>query len=108
MLFHTWIFCLFFLVIYPVYLLVRRTRFKDVWLLIASYVFYAWWNPLYLVLIVCSTAIDYVAVIMMDRTRRKRPWLALMRPYSGWTPSKFPATSRSRRLSSSKSSARMP
>jgi hypothetical protein len=40
MLFHTWIFILFFLIVYPVYLLVRKTRFKDIWLLIASYVFY--------------------------------------------------------------------
>ena len=78
MLFHTWIFVLFFLVVYPVYLLVKKTRFKDVWLLIASYVFYAWWNPLYLFLIVYSTVIDYVAVVMMDRSRRKkRLWLVV-------------------------------
>jgi D-alanyl-lipoteichoic acid acyltransferase DltB (MBOAT superfamily) len=75
MLFHTWIFILFFLIVYPVYLLVRKTRFKDIWLLIASYVFYGWWNPLYLLLIVYSTAIDYVAVIRMDRSRRKKLWL---------------------------------
>ena len=75
MLFHTWIFFLFFLVVYPVYLLVRKTRFKDIWLLIASYVFYGWWNPLYLLLIVYSTAIDYVAVLRMDRNRRKKLWL---------------------------------
>jgi alginate O-acetyltransferase complex protein AlgI len=75
MLFHTWIFFLFFLVVYPVYLLIRKTRFKDIWLLIASYVFYGWWNPLYLLLIVYSTAIDYVAVIRMDRSRRKKLWL---------------------------------
>ncbi len=76
MLFHTWIFFLFFFIVYPVYLLVRRTRFKDPWLLIASYVFYAWWNPLYLLLIVYSTVIDYVAVMRMDRSRRrKKLWL---------------------------------
>jgi len=76
MLFHTCIFFLFFLAVYPVYLLVRKTRFRDAWLLMASYVFYAWWNPLYLLLIVYSTAIDYVAVIMMDRSRgRKKRWL---------------------------------
>ena len=75
MLFHTWIFALFFLIVYPVYLLVRKTRFKDIWLLIASYVFYGWWNPLYLLLIIYSTAIDYVAVLRMDRSRRKKLWL---------------------------------
>ncbi len=76
MLFHTWIFLVFFVVVYPVYLLVRKTGFKDIWLLTASYVFYGWWNPLYLLLIVYSTALDYVAVMMMDRSRsRKKLWL---------------------------------
>ncbi len=75
MLFHTWIFVLFFLIVYPVYLLIRKTRFKDIWLLIASYVFYGWWNPLYLLLIVYSTAIDYFAVIMMERSHRRKLWL---------------------------------
>lgn len=75
MLFHTWIFPLFFLVVYPVYLLIRKTRFKDIWLLIASYVFYGWWNPLYLLLIVYSTVIDYVAVIRMSRSRSRKLWL---------------------------------
>lgn len=78
MLFHTWIFFLFFVVVYPVYLLVRKTGFKDIWLLMASYVFYAWWNPLYLLLIIYSTAVDYVAVMMMDRSRsRRKLWLLM-------------------------------
>ncbi len=77
MLFHTWTFALFFLVFYPVYLVLKGTRFKLPWLLTASYVFYGWWNPLYLVLIVWSTTVDYLAVIGMSRTRRKKPWLVL-------------------------------
>ena len=51
MLFHTWTFLLFFAVFYPVYLLVKGTRLKLPWLLTASYVFYGWWNPVYLILI---------------------------------------------------------
>ena len=39
MLFHSWIFLLFFLIVYLVYLAVRDTKFKDLWLLAASYVF---------------------------------------------------------------------
>lgn len=77
MLFHTWIFLVFFAVVLPVHLLVRRTRFSSVWLLSASYAFYAWWNPLFLVLIFASTAIDYGAVLAMTRARRRKPWLAL-------------------------------
>jgi D-alanyl-lipoteichoic acid acyltransferase DltB (MBOAT superfamily) len=47
------------------------------WLLLISYFFYGWLNPLYVVLIAYSTAIDYVAVAMMERSRHKRSWLAI-------------------------------
>jgi D-alanyl-lipoteichoic acid acyltransferase DltB (MBOAT superfamily) len=77
MLFHTWTFALFFAIFYPVYLLVKGTRAKLPWLLAASYVFYGWWNPLYLILIVWSTTVDYAAVLGMSRTRWKKPWLAV-------------------------------
>jgi D-alanyl-lipoteichoic acid acyltransferase DltB (MBOAT superfamily) len=77
MLFHTWTFALFLLVFYPVFLLVKGTRWKLPWLLLASYVFYGWWNPLYLVLIIWSTTVDYLAVIGMSRSRRRRGWLVL-------------------------------
>ncbi len=77
MLFHTWTFVLFFLIVYPGYLLLKNTRFKLPWLLAASYVFYGWWNPLYLVLILWSTTVDYLAVVGMSRSRRRKMWLWL-------------------------------
>jgi len=77
MLFHTWIFFLFFLIVYPVYLLIRKTRCKNLWLLIASYVFYGWWNPLYLLLIAWSTTVDFLIVRRMDHAGRRKKWLAL-------------------------------
>ena len=77
MLFHTWIFLAFFLVVYPIYLLVKGTRFKLPWLLAASYVFYGWWNPVYLLLIVWATSVDYWAVVAMANSRWKKPWLVL-------------------------------
>jgi len=77
MLFQTRIFMLFFVVVYAVYLAVRRTRFRIPWLLAASYFFYACWEPSYLVLLVWVTAIDYLAVLLMDRTRWRRLWLVL-------------------------------
>jgi D-alanyl-lipoteichoic acid acyltransferase DltB (MBOAT superfamily) len=75
MLFHTWIFLLFFVLFYIVYLLIKSTRLREPWLLISSYVFYAWWNPLYLLLIVWSTLIDYTSVTFMEKSARKRLWL---------------------------------
>ena len=67
MLFHTWTFAVFLAVVLTVHLLVRRTRFGNLWLLVASYIFYGWWHPYYLGLILFSTLVDYVAVRMMER-----------------------------------------
>ena len=77
MLFHTWVFLIFFVLFYAVYLSCKKTRFREPWLLISSYVFYAWWNPLYLLLIVWSTVIDYAAVTFMERSRHRKLWLTL-------------------------------
>jgi len=77
MLFHTWTFALFFLVFYPVYLGLKGTRLKLPWLLLASYVFYACWNPLYLILILWTTSVDFVAVVGMAKSRWRRTWLGL-------------------------------
>ena len=54
MLFHTWIFAVFFAVALAGHLVCRRTPAASAWLLLASYVFYGWWNPLYLLLIAFS------------------------------------------------------
>ncbi len=77
MLFHSWVFLLFFLLFYPAFLLTKNTRFKDPLLLFCSYVFYGWWNPLYLVLIAWSTTVDYSMVALMARSRRRGLWLSL-------------------------------
>jgi D-alanyl-lipoteichoic acid acyltransferase DltB (MBOAT superfamily) len=77
MLFHTWIFLVFFALFYAVYLLSKKTWFREPWLLISSYIFYAWWNPLYLLLIVWSTLIDYASVTFMERSGRRKLWLSL-------------------------------
>ncbi len=54
------------LVVLPVYFTLRRTPLWIPWLLAASYFFYAWWNPYYLLLVVYSTALDYLLVTLMD------------------------------------------
>ena len=77
MLFHTWIFLAFFLVVYPGYWLLKGTRLKLPWLLTASYVFYGWWNPVYLLLIAWATTVDYLSVLAMAKTAWKKPWLAI-------------------------------
>jgi alginate O-acetyltransferase complex protein AlgI len=79
MLFHTWVFFVFFLIVYPVYLLVRKNnRLMNVWLMLASYTFYGWWNPWYLLLLFGTSAIDYLMVLRMERKQRTRKlWLII-------------------------------
>ena len=77
MLFHTWPFVLFFLIVYPTYLAVKGTRFRLPWLLTASYFFYACFNPLYLILIAYSTLLDYTVVAIMEKRGRRKIWLLI-------------------------------
>jgi D-alanyl-lipoteichoic acid acyltransferase DltB (MBOAT superfamily) len=75
MLFHSWHFAIFFLIVYLVYLPLRSTRFYLWWLLAASYFFYGWWNPLYLLLLAYSTGVDYFVVRAMEKSGKRKPWL---------------------------------
>lgn len=79
MLFHTWVFLVFFLIVYPVFLLIRKhNRLMNIWFLIASYTFYGWWNPWYLLLLFGTSAIDYLMVVLMERKRSTRKlWLII-------------------------------
>src|SRR6201987_4830651 len=79
MLFHTWVFVIFFLIVYPVYLLVRKNnQLMNLWLMIASYTFYGWWNPWYLLLLFGTSAIDYWMVLLMERKQETRKlWLII-------------------------------
>src|SRR6185436_13097554 len=66
MLFHTWPFLLFLLIVLPVFFALRRTRLWLPWLTVASYFFYGWWNPYYLLLVIYSTILDFCLVALMD------------------------------------------
>lgn len=61
-----------FLVFFPVVLFVYfilPPKVRYVWLLIASYFFYACWNPIYLSLIIVSTIATYVAGKLVNHFR---------------------------------------
>jgi len=70
MLFHTWPFFLFLLIVLPVFFALRKTRMWLPWLTVASYFFYGWWNPYYLLLVVYSTVLDFCLVALMDHCPR--------------------------------------
>ena len=71
MLFHTWPFLVFLLVVLPVFFALRRTRLWLPWLTLASYFFYGWWNPYYLSLVIYSTLLDFCLVALMDHCPRE-------------------------------------
>jgi D-alanyl-lipoteichoic acid acyltransferase DltB (MBOAT superfamily) len=79
MLFHTQAFAVFLVAALAGYALCRtRLHLRNVYLLGLSYVFYGWWDPRFLALIVASTAIDFIAAQRMartDRPRARRTWL---------------------------------
>jgi D-alanyl-lipoteichoic acid acyltransferase DltB (MBOAT superfamily) len=77
MLFHTWTFAVFFIVLYPTYLIIKNTRLRLPLLLAASYFFYACFNPLYPILILYSSLVDYAVVTAMEKWGRSRIWLLI-------------------------------
>ena len=77
MLFHTWPFALFFLIVYPTYLALKNTKLRVPWLFAASYFFYACFYPLYLILIAYSTLLDYTVVTKMAKSTRRKMWLSI-------------------------------
>jgi len=79
MLFNSLQFAAFFLVVYAVYLALSR-RGQNRWLLLASYAFYAAWDPRFLLLIVLSTLIDFrvgLGLELADDARVRKRWVAL-------------------------------
>lgn len=64
MLFNSEIFALFFAAFLPLYFLCRlHVTARNLLLILASYVFYGWWDPRFLILVAVSTAVDYVAAL---------------------------------------------
>jgi D-alanyl-lipoteichoic acid acyltransferase DltB (MBOAT superfamily) len=64
MLFNSGVFALFMLVFAPLYLLARRqVAARNLLLIVASYVFYGWWDPRFLILVAISTSVDYLAAL---------------------------------------------
>jgi alginate O-acetyltransferase complex protein AlgI len=70
MLFNSLHFLLFFPIVTLVYFLIPH-RYRWALLLVASYYFYMVWRPIYALLIVGSTLVDYIAAIQMSKTDRE-------------------------------------
>ena len=79
MLFNTFHFAYFFLILFPIYWSLPH-RAQNVVLLAASYYFYSCWNPKFLSLLVISTAMDYacgLAVAKIIHPGKRKAFVAL-------------------------------
>ncbi len=73
MLFHSFIFPFFFLLVYGLYLSMSRSRAaQNILLLIASYVFYGYWDWRFLSLLALSTTIDFFVGHWLHRSNSQR------------------------------------
>ncbi|MCB9169534.1 MAG: MBOAT family protein [Flavobacteriales bacterium] len=80
MLFNSAEFLVFFPIVFAIYWSIRQVRIQNVFLLIASYVFYGWWDPRFLSLVVFSSLVDYacgIGILNTNDDRRKRAILTL-------------------------------
>src|SRR5664279_4751943 len=71
MLFNSPEFIIFIVLVYCLYL-VLPFRPQNYMLLAASYVFYGWWDPRFLFLVVISSTVDYWVGLTMDAGRLTR------------------------------------
>jgi D-alanyl-lipoteichoic acid acyltransferase DltB (MBOAT superfamily) len=71
MLFNSLTFAIFFAVTYALYVCMRH-RMQNVLLLVASYVFYGFWDWRFLTLIVGSTLVDYFCGLGIHRSEKQR------------------------------------
>lgn len=79
MLFNSLHFALFFPIVTTVYFLLPY-RFRWAWLLAASYYFYMAWIPVYVLLLMTSTVVDYFVAIWIETaaTERRRRFFLLL------------------------------
>ncbi len=77
MLFHTTTFWIFFAIVISGFYGMPE-RWRRMWLLVASYVFYMWWDERFAVLILASTSIDYFVGLRMSSAAGRRRKLLLL------------------------------
>jgi alginate O-acetyltransferase complex protein AlgI len=81
LLFPTVTFAVFFMIVLPVsWALMRYQRVWRVWILLASYVFYAWWDWHFVFLLFASTIVNHVLAVAIYRSRTvgaRKAFLAL-------------------------------
>lgn len=66
MLFNSFEFLLFFPIVCIIFFLLRKNKYRNPFLLLASYYFYMNWKPIYAVLILTSTILTFVCGLLVE------------------------------------------
>jgi D-alanyl-lipoteichoic acid acyltransferase DltB (MBOAT superfamily) len=80
MIFNSYTFVLFFGLVLLLHYLPLSWKTKKINLLLASYVFYAAWNPPFIILLWISTVVDYLMALALSREEnkfRRKVWLII-------------------------------
>jgi D-alanyl-lipoteichoic acid acyltransferase DltB (MBOAT superfamily) len=72
MLFNSFVFFLFLAVVLPLFYLLPTKKSKNIFLLIASYFFYGYWDWRFCSLLVVSTFIDYFIGLQISKSENKK------------------------------------
>lgn len=79
MFFNSVTFLIFFLIVYSLYLILSH-KWQNFLLLVASYIFYGWWDWRFLSLILFSTVVDYFCALKIHESqvlKRRRMFLII-------------------------------
>ena len=70
MLFHTTAFAIFLVTLLAILVVVRQSQLRKLVILGASYFFYMWWNPIFVLPLLATTTIDFTIARMLDGEER--------------------------------------
>jgi D-alanyl-lipoteichoic acid acyltransferase DltB (MBOAT superfamily) len=73
MLFNSWAFLSFFVIVWGLYISLSH-KYQNILLWIASYVFYGWWDWRFLLLLVISTVVDFYCAKGIERQEKNKAW----------------------------------
>lgn len=59
--------CIFLPVIFGLHLLARGIQAKNMLLVLASLVFYAYGEPVYVLLLICSVLLNYICALLLSK-----------------------------------------
>lgn len=79
MLFNSLVFLLFLPIVFAGYwfLFGKSLRLQNLFVVVASYVFYGWWDWRFLLLIALTSAVAWGTGLLIARRQRERLWVAV-------------------------------